>query len=175
MDGSTLGEGSGGSGDPTKAPTPTDRPKDEPAGKQNITEAELLKSAIEQFRFVTTMFWQQAGFFLLIQGWLATVLFQSFVKGEETPGPSLILSVLGLGLATFWTWVAWKRFEIIEYWRRKVVHLDGSVDPHYLLYAQLDEEPDRRPTAVARFLPPTLAALWSILLIVSACRLLTRK
>ena len=36
----------------------------ERSDKQTIQEVEFFKSAVDQFRFVTTMFWQQAAFFL---------------------------------------------------------------------------------------------------------------
>jgi hypothetical protein len=71
----------------------------------------LFRSAVEHFRFVTTMFWQQAGFFLLIQSALLAVVSQTLPKGEAQRVPLLVVSALGLILALFWGWLARKRLK----------------------------------------------------------------
>ena len=131
-------------------------------------DLELFKSAVEQLRFVTTMFWQQAGFFFLIQGALLTVV-SRLLPIEKGDLESLrALSVLGLLIALFWGWVAWNRVWIIEQWRDQVRKLDKEVDRH-LVYDRveslLDEHPLRRPASATKFLPWLLALGWIVLLI----------
>jgi hypothetical protein len=131
-------------------------------------DLELFKSAVEQLRFVTTMFWQQAGFFVLIHGALLTVVSRLPPREEQDPASLPALSLLGVLLALFWGWVAWNRVWIIEQWRDQVRNLDKEVDRH-LVYdrveALLDEHPLRRPAYATKFLPWLLALGWIGLLI----------
>jgi hypothetical protein len=133
-------------------------------------DLELFKSAVDQLRFVTTMFWQQAGFFVLIQSGLLAVLSQSLPKGREQHWTLLVLSALGLILALFWGWVAWNRVEIINQWRCQVRRLDFEVDRH-LVYESVEKvlakHPSRRPTSATKLLPLLLALGWIPLLIAS--------
>jgi hypothetical protein len=168
MDDYTPVEGAADSGNSTTDPSPTDGHKAGSADNQTIEETELFKSAIDHYRFVTTMFWEQAGFFLLIQTALLAVVSQSLPKGRAELLPLLAISALGVILALFWAWIARKRFGIIDEWRRNVIRLEGSIDRYYLLYKKsLDKEPLRGPTAVTRFLPYVLAAGWILLFIIS--------
>jgi hypothetical protein len=161
VDGPISGQGPGGSGNPTDSDA--------------IADLEYLKSAVEHLRFVTTMFWQQAGFFLVIQTALLAVASQSLPKGSEQPAPLLVLSALGLALALFWGWVAWNRVEIINRWRAHVVRLDQLVDPHRLYEGEglLANYSLRRPTSATMFLPFLLALGWIVLLILSIVWLVT--
>jgi hypothetical protein len=178
MGGPSSDEGSGGSGNPTQGRAQTDGCEAGPAGNHAIADHELFRSAVEQLRFVTTMFWQQAGFFLLIQGWLITVVSQSVLKGEVKPLPLLGLSLLGLLLAAFWGLVARNRARIIEYWRGRVVCLDQRPDPYHL-YEDFEEYLDkyriRRPTSLTKSLPIALVVGWFLVLIASVIWLLISK
>jgi hypothetical protein len=138
---------------------------EEPGGSA-IEDVELFKSAVEQFRFVTAMFWQQAGFFLLIQTALGAAVSQSLPKGRPERGTLLGLSLLGLVLALFWAWVARKRVEIVKEWRREVVSLDQLVDRRHI-YRKLDRDPLHSPTNVTMYLPRGLAVVWIGLMIYS--------
>jgi hypothetical protein len=170
VDGPSSGNGPGGPAGPTGDPAPSGSLESGSVGKNAITDAELFKSAVEQFRFVTTMFWQQAGFFLLIQSGLLAVVAQWLPKGTAQRVPLLVVSIFGLFLALFWAWVAWLRLRIFEYWRHHVVSLDKH--PRHLYANQYAKQPGRidkyglrRPTSVTGFLPVCMVAIWIVLLI----------
>jgi hypothetical protein len=133
-------------------------------------DLELLKPVVDQHRFVTSMFWQQANFFVVIQGALLSVLASQVLnKGPKQLTPLLLLSALGLVLAVFWGLVAWNRVWIIEKWIGQVRHLDREVDRH-LVYESVEKALEekrwyRKPTHMTRFLPWLLALGWIALLI----------
>lgn len=133
-------------------------------------DLEFFNSAVEQLRFVTGMFWQQASFFVVIQSALLAVVSQSLPRGREQPESLLILSALGLVLALFWGWVAWNRVWIIRLWHSQVRRLDWKVDRH-LVYEGVEELLEkywyRKPTEATKFLPLLLALGWIGLLITS--------
>jgi hypothetical protein len=144
-------------------------------------DLELFKSVVDQQRFVTKMFWEQATFFLVIQSALLTVVAQSLPKGKDHPAqpwPLLVLSILGLVLALFWAWVAWNRVWIIARWRDKVRYLDMEVDRHHIyedVEALLERHWYRKPTSVTKFLPLFLAVCWLGLLALGIVLLITQK
>ena len=176
MDGPSSGNGPGGPASPTGGSAPTGSPESGSVGKNAITDAELFKSVVEQYRFVTTMFWQQAGFFLLIQSGLLAVVAQWLPKGTAQRSPLVVVSIFGLFLALFWAWVAWLRLGIVEYWRDSMVSLDKH---RRRLYAnQYAKQPGRldkyrllanyglrRPTSVTGLLPWGMVVIWILLLI----------
>jgi hypothetical protein len=133
-------------------------------------DLDVFKSAVEQLRFVTTMFWQQASFFVLIHSALATVVSQLLPKDKREPASLLVLSALGLVLALFWGYVARNRYWIIQQWHRQVRHLDRELDRH-LVYegveVLLEKYWYRKPTWVTTLLPWLLAVGWAALLITS--------
>jgi hypothetical protein len=133
-------------------------------------DLELFKSAVEQLRFVTTMFWQQAGFFLLIQSGLATVVSQVLPQDKRDPESLLVLSLLGGLLAVFWAYVARNRYWIIQQWHHQVRHLDRELDRH-LVYegveALLEKQWWRMPTWTTTLLPWFPVVGWTVLLITS--------
>jgi hypothetical protein len=134
-------------------------------------DLEFFKSAVEQLRFVTKMFWEQAGFFVVIQTALLAVVSDALPKRTEQPETLLVLSILGLVLALFWGWVAWNRIWIIGLWGRRVRLLDREVDRH-LIYDGVERELDsrpklRKPTYATGLLPLLLAVGWISLLIAS--------
>src|ERR1700758_1888404 len=60
-------------------------------GDYSSAELELWKSAMGQYQFLQTMFWQQANFFIVIQAALLSVVAsQFFLKGEEKLWPLLL-------------------------------------------------------------------------------------
>jgi hypothetical protein len=130
-----------------------------------IADLEIFKSAVDQLRFVTKMFWEQANFFVVIQGALLTVVAKSLpIQDSKQRAPMLFLSALGLALAAFWGLVAWQRNWIIKQWHSQVRRLDWKVDRH-LVYegveALLDKKRRRKPTSTTAFvLPWLLAAAW---------------
>jgi hypothetical protein len=133
-------------------------------------DLEVFKSAVDQLRFVTTMFWQQASFFVLIQSALLTVMSRLLPKENRDPESLLILSVLGLALAVFWGYVAYNRYWIIQQWHRQVRHLDRELDRH-LVYESvevlLEKQWWRKPAWVTTLLPWLLIVGWTVLLITS--------
>jgi hypothetical protein len=133
-------------------------------------DVELFQSVVGQLRFVTSMFWQQANFFILIQGGLLTVVASQFIPKVKTQPllPLLLLSALGLLLAGFWGFIAWNRVWIIKKWNYQVKHLDREIDRHLVyqnVLQELEDKGHRRPTHLARFIPWLLAAGWIALLI----------
>jgi hypothetical protein len=74
------------------------------------------------------MFWEQAGFFVVIQGAVFAVAAKSLPSGKQQWASLLVLSLLGLILALFWGWVACNRYWIIKLWNRQVRHLDRELD-----------------------------------------------
>jgi hypothetical protein len=132
-------------------------------------DLELFKSAVDQLRFVTGMFWGQANFFVVIQGALLAVVAKSVpIKDSQQWAPMLVLSTMGLILAGFWAWVAWHRNWIIKQWHCQVRRLDLKVDRH-LVYesyeALLDKKWWRKPTSATRFLPWLVAGGWMLMLV----------
>jgi hypothetical protein len=163
-----------------EAPTPPPPPFPSKDVERQVTwsvedyaaaDLELFKSAVEQMRFVTTMFWQQASFFVLIQSALLAVVSQSLASRREQPETLLVLSILGLVLALFWGWVAWNRIWIIGLWSDRVRRLDREVDRHQIydgVERELDSHPVlRKPTYATGVLPLLLAVGWTLLLIAS--------
>jgi hypothetical protein len=177
VDDPSSGNGPGGPASPTGGPAPTGNPeKSGSVGKNAITDVELFKSVVEQYRFVTTMFWQQAGFFLLIQSGLLAVVAQWLPKGTAQFVPLVVVSIFGLFLAFFWAWVAWLRLGIVEYWRDSMVSLDNHRCSLYAKqYAKQPRRLDkyrllakyvlRRPTDVTGLLPYFMVLIWIALLI----------
>jgi len=119
---------------------------------------ELWKSALGQYQFVTTMFWQQANFFMAIQAALLSVVASQFLlKGKEKLGPLLLVSILGLLFAVFWAIIARNRVRIIEEWDRQVRNLD-----RHRVYVRVQEELKSlwKPTRMTRFVP------WFLIIVV---------
>jgi len=129
-------------------------------------DLELLKSVVEQLRFVTTMFWQQANFFTAIQSALLGVAAsQFFYKGISKLWPLVYLSAVGLVLALVWFFVAWRRVQIIDKWTCQVRHIDQEVDRHRLYKRALENTWYKKPTHITmRFLPWLLVLAWGVLL-----------
>jgi hypothetical protein len=161
MDCPSSGEASGGSGNPPQGRAPAGGGDAGPAGNDAISDRDMFRSAVEQLRFVTTMFWQQAGFFLVIQSGLIIVVFQSCMKGELKLLPVLVISGLGLLLALFWGLVAFMRVRIIKYWRDCVIGLDKRPCQFYKNQPWLG-----RPTSVTMVFPFLLALAWVVLFII---------
>ncbi len=141
-------------------------------------DLELLKSVVDQHRFVTNMFWQQANFFTVIQSALLSVVAALFIKkGADHPMTFLLLSILGMGLAVFWGLIALNRVRIIDEWNKRVEHLDEEVDRHrvYKSVKRAIEGDEKKwykppiwyipPTHMTRFLPWLLALAWIVPLI----------
>jgi len=122
---------------------------------------ELWKSAMGQYQFVTTTFWQQANFFIAIQAALLGVVASQYIpKGKEELWPLLSVSVLGLLLAGFWAVIAWNRVRIIDEWDRQVRNLD-----QHLVYVNVQAKLKankffRRPTHMTRLVPLALIVVW---------------
>ena len=128
----------------------------------------LLKSAVDQLRFVTTMFWQQANFFTVIQGALLSVVASQFLyRGSHKLPPLIFLSAVGLGLAVFWACVARKRVRIIDKWTDQVRHIDQEVDRHLAYERAHERRWYQKPTHITQVLPCLLALAWIALLILA--------
>jgi hypothetical protein len=98
-------------------------------------DLELLRLASEHFRHDLQLFWQQTGFFAVLQGFFVTAVASALVEGEgKGPvAPVDLSSVIGGVAAVFcalWFCSGWRRLKLVGEWHRQVRHLDRVVDRH---------------------------------------------
>ena len=144
--------------------TPTDR------------ELEVFRIAAEHFRHDLVALWNHSSYFLIIQGALFSV-FASVIGPPNAAtksgivsatGAALFLAVVGLVFGLFWSWVSWRRNELIKLWRQNVTHLDGRVDRHgiYLrVEPMVGERWWRGPSSFTSRLPLVVCVIWVVAIV----------
>ena len=138
-------------------------------------EFDIYTLASEHFRHDLTQFWNHSSFFALLQGALISVAVTNLGPQGEKQTPGVLdyqqmggaIGAIGLLIALFWSMVAWRRSDLIQEWRKQVLHLDGRVNRH-AMYQRVEPKVAGYwwygPTKLTVALPLLFAAVWLLLL-----------
>jgi hypothetical protein len=126
-------------------------------------DLEVFKVVVEHLRHNLTIYWQQADFFILIQGGLLTAYTALTSKDEDI---LQALGLFGIVLSVFWWWAAYGRWRLMNKWRDEVRSLDIAIDRHWAFYRVETAIKDNRgekpfvPAFAGLFLPWLIVLLW---------------
>lgn len=128
---------------------------------------EIFKVVVDHLKQDVREFWPRSNFYLLVQAGLLSV-FATLASGDYLPEKSLVISIVGLIVAVFWSLAARGAVLWIRKWRAAVMEIDEEVNP-YKTYSKTESfaysNPLMSPSNVTQFLPWVFVLAWCTILI----------
>jgi len=138
-------------------------------GEASQTGLVIYQVVVDHFKQDTREFWTRANFYLLAHAGLFSAYLVAFPEIKAGLNlVSVIIPLLGLGVAVVWLVVLRGAITFLGRWREQVMRLDRELD-RFQCYVDVEglvkSSPFSSPSYVTQFLPVLFGVVWVAMLV----------
>ena len=138
-------------------------------GEASQTDLVIYQVVVDHFKQDTREFWTRANFYLLAHAGLFSAYLVAFPEIKVGLNlVSVIIPLLGLGVAVVWFVVLRGAITFLGRWREQVMRLDRELD-RFQCYVDVEglvkSSPFSSPSYVTQFLPVLFGVVWVAMLV----------